>query len=557
MVRTRNQRQGKIPRRGTTSQFAGIGIPSNPVCIEEEVTTTIVMDPVPISQVPFEEVQNPRQGNLTVDLYGDLTISPSIEDELRENNVNPTQDEEEHPVVEPSPPPSLTPNIPPPRQIITKKQRGKNIEEEQDWIPDEIREDNECEEEGSGKKRKKLTAKEKGKQKIVRNSEKKTLPAKDNGKQKVVSDADLTKLPKPYSSKFLSKENAKDWNKFVDKNIINQKILILDKLENYAQISETLARNNLLGTVTNIYPYEEQVIREFYSNLTKATINPKTPMFGMVYLRGKFFEFNPEIINEYLGTSTGEQEIQLQNEQVAYELTAGNVSFDTNKIKVASLTSKYAILQKIVLVNWMPSLHETTFKWSLAELLYKIGKGIKVNLGVIIHSKITHFAENRETKAHLIFPNLVYSILTKQGLKSQGPKVQVKTLNTTIKLKKGAHQNDLKNSVPADDPTNQQTLIRYFEKKLRELDIAEKQLLRKHIEVKEEKAELLQWLTVLKANNDKEDSQQNEEATGNETNEEEEEDSTSNQDDQEAEEEPNQEDDEDSGSAADEGEEST
>ncbi|XP_019164463.1 PREDICTED: uncharacterized protein LOC109160635 [Ipomoea nil] len=467
MVRTRNQRQGKLPRRGTNSQHAGTGVPSNPVCIEEEDTTTIIMDPVPISQVPFEEIQecqNPNPGNFTVDLHGDLTISPSIEDELREN-ANSTQEEGEQHAVDPSPPPTLSDR---------EQRKLKRAEPYEGADPRAKREETECREEVSEKKKTKLTAKEKGKQKVLRDTEKKKLPTRDKGKQKVVSDADLSKLPKPYSPKFLTNENAKEWNKIMDKKVISQKLLILDRLENCEQITEVLTKTNLLGSVINIDPYEEQVVKEFYCNLTKGTSSPNNPRYEKAYLRGKFYDFTQEIINAQLGTPSEEQNIQLENEQVIQELTAGNVNFDKNKIKAPSLTRKYAILQKIALVNWMPSLHETTVKRSLAELLYKIGKGIQVNIGNIVYSQISKLAESSESKASLIFPNLIHAILYKQGLKTRGPKTQVKTINTTKKLKKGSHQNDLKASFPTDNPTDQQTLIKYFEKKSKELDDAEK-----------------------------------------------------------------------------------
>ncbi|XP_019158016.1 PREDICTED: uncharacterized protein LOC109154744 [Ipomoea nil] len=499
MVKKRNQRKGKIPRRGTTPQYAVSGVPSNPVCIEEEDLTTIIMDQVPISQVPFEEVQehqNPNPGNLTDELHGDFTIClPTINE--TGDNTNCTQVEEEHPmvgVVEPSSPPPLsdreqrkrrksdpyegadprakrpndfpisarppriTPNIPPPKQNNPKKQKEKITEEEQDWVPEDLSEASVCDKAHPEKKKKKLGIKEKG-------------------KQKVVSDADLSKLPKPYSPKFLSKENSKTWKK-----ILGEK-----------------------GSVINIDPYEEQAVKEFYCNLTKDSSSPSNPMYGKAYLRGKFYEFNPEIINNHLGTTSEEQGVQIESEQVIQELTTGNVSFDKNKIKAASLTSKYAILQKIALVNWMPSLHETTVKWSLAELLYKIGKGIKVNIGDIMYSQITNLTESSESKASLSFPNLIYSILSKQGLKSHGPKTQVKTINTTMKLKKGGHQNDLKASIPTEDPTDQKTLLKYFEKRLNELENSEKQILRKHMEIKEEKAEVLQWLQALKPDNREEE----------------------------------------------------
>ncbi|XP_019198083.1 PREDICTED: uncharacterized protein LOC109191866 [Ipomoea nil] len=232
--------------------------------------------------------------------------------------------------------------------------------------------------------------------------------------------------------------------------------------------------------------------------MTKTITTPSSSLYGKVYVRGNFYDFTPDIINRCLGTSEIEQEIELNSEQVAKELTAGNVSFEKNKIKAASLTSKYAILQKIALANWMPSLHESTVKWTLAELLYKIGKGVKINMGSIIHTQVTNLAEDTKSNTSLIFPNLISSILTKQGLKTQGPMTTVKNFNTTVKLRKGNHQNDLKSTAPKNNPLDSKTLITYFEGRLTELEASEKDLLRKHMNIKEEKAEIIEWLAVLK-----------------------------------------------------------
>ncbi|XP_019163620.1 PREDICTED: uncharacterized protein LOC109159961 [Ipomoea nil] len=308
----------------------------------------------------------------------------------------------------------------------------------------------------------------------------------------------MASLPKPHSTTFMRKEAVSLWKRIVERKIISQKLLPIDKLDNPEQIQEILITNQLLETVTNIEPYDEQVIQEFYCNMTKTISTPSSPLYGKVYVRGNFYDFTPDIINRYLGTSEIEQETELNSEQVAKELTAGNVSFEKNKIKAASLTSKYAILQKIALANWMPSLHESTVKWTLAELLYKIGKGVKINMGSIIHTQVTNLAENTKSNNSLVFPNLISSILAKQGLKTQGPMTTVKNFNTTVNLRKGNHQNDLKSTAPKNNPLDSKTLITYFEGRLTELEASEKHLLRKHMIIKEERAEIIEWLAVLK-----------------------------------------------------------
>nr|GME03465.1 uncharacterized protein LOC109166667 [Ipomoea batatas] len=276
-------------------------------------------------------------------------------------------------------PPRGRPNVPPPRKPKTNKKKQKETEEEIGWNSEKEASETEEISENVGtrtrarKALRKHTAKEKGK----------AVVEEESGTQ-----TNKSNLPKPYSTKFLTKQNATKWEKFTTKKIISQKLLVLDKMKDSEQISKILTHSQLLGTVTNIESYEESVIHEFYNNLGAGTSTPSDPMYGKIYLRGKFYDFTPSLINDYMGTSTIENSTSINSEQVAQELTAGNVSFEKNKIKAASLTSKYAILQKIALVNWMPSLHENTVKWSLAELLYKIGKRIKINFGEIVHSQI-------------------------------------------------------------------------------------------------------------------------------------------------------------------------
>nr|GMD37953.1 uncharacterized protein LOC109154282 [Ipomoea batatas] len=75
---------------------------------------------------------------------------------------------------------------------------------------------------------------------------------------------------------------------------------------------------------TNIEPYEENAIYEFYNNLGTGTTTPSDPMYGKINLRSNFYNFTPALINEYMGTSPREEEAEVTSEQVAQELTAGN-----------------------------------------------------------------------------------------------------------------------------------------------------------------------------------------------------------------------------------------
>ncbi|XP_019157177.1 PREDICTED: uncharacterized protein LOC109153767 [Ipomoea nil] len=392
MVRTRNQRMGKLPRRGTTEstlKYTGTGESSNPVCVEEESPTNIAMNPVPIGRVPFGEPQEqsinpPGNSNLPLTDHEELPMPMPIAADFGDNRI-------------------VDPN-----DLVVQLRFAIN----RGWEPDmgsyvsSEEEDNPRESEYEGHEDPQNHEVNRPLSPI--NDEQITIDETPNSIPRVNKNPRKRKMtdpyegvdprakrpsdfpvragppqrppnipPKPAKSKKTRNKNTEDEQTWVPNEEIESSGY---KLDNSEQIQEVLISNQLLGTVTNIELYDEEVIQEFYCNLTKTIIIPSSPMYGKVYLRGKYYEFTPDTINSYLGTPEFEQEMELNSEQVAKELTAGNVSFEKNKIKAASLTSKYAILQKIALANWMPSLHESTVKWTLAELLYKIGKGVKINM---------------------------------------------------------------------------------------------------------------------------------------------------------------------------------
>ncbi|XP_019183086.1 PREDICTED: uncharacterized protein LOC109178044 [Ipomoea nil] len=391
-------------------------------------------------------------------------------------------------------PPRRIPNIPPPRMTRTAKRKQKKVDD--DWENSK-----ECQNERSkkpqvnvsknqGKSRRKFTSKEKGKQTAKIDVET-TLPTPD--------------LPQPLNNQFQDRASSNLWHKTSQRKIIPQKLVNLENLKDGEHIIELLAQGKLLDTVTKIEPFEEKMIHEFYSNLKKESSVPSSPLYGKIYLRGNYYDFSPDVINTCYNTFEQDDQFNHNGDIITQEITAGNVVLEKKKIKAACLTSKYAILQKIALANWMPSLHENTVKWSLAELLYKVGKKIKISYGELVHQQIMNLAEIKSPKASLIFPNLIQTILTKQGLKTTKKNLQqIKTLNVSVKLKKGFHQNDLKTTSPEDDPMNTDMLQKYFQKRLNELNTSERYIKQRQLEIQEEKVEVLKWLTALGANNKEE-----------------------------------------------------
>nr|GLL31435.1 uncharacterized protein LOC109154744 [Ipomoea trifida] len=404
-----------VPRRGTSQPK---GVDSSSIAEYTGDPTTIIMNPVPVSQVPFQDIQDNRASLATNLASLGNSNSPSFENE----------------------------------EIANPMPMAANLGENAIANPDD-------------KTNQSLLAIDRACQ-----------PLDEESKEERVNTQKGTFTPKPRVPN-LSPSDTLEKDLYV----------FLEEERETEPHNEDTEIN--FHPVTNIEPYEESVIHEFYNNLGARTSIPSDPMYGKIYLRGKFYDFTPSLINDYMGTSTTESSANINSEQVAQELTAGNVSFEKNKIKAASLTSKYAILQKIALVNWMPSLHENTIKWSLAELLYKIGKRIKINFGEIVHSQIMNLVGNGTPKASLIFPNLIYTLLVQQALKQQKPTIPVKTLSITIKLRKGTHQNDLTTTTPKEDRTDKTILLKYFQKRLKEIVKEEKRITKRHLELKEEKTE--------------------------------------------------------------------
>jgi hypothetical protein len=79
-----------------------------------------------------------------------------------------------------------------------------------------------------------------------------------------------------------------------------------------------------------------------------------------VYLRGKRVDFSPAIINKFLGNKEdGYAELEVTNNHVCKTITANQVKIWPSRGKVPSvmLSVKYAILNKIGTINWVPTTH--------------------------------------------------------------------------------------------------------------------------------------------------------------------------------------------------------
>ena len=117
------------------------------------------------------------------------------------------------------------------------------------------------------------------------------------------------------------------------------------------------------------------MVREFYANLKKGINDIQNPMHEFVFVRGDTYNFFPVLISSILCTKvvksskTKELDLGLDMNMVTKELTSNLMLVwpELNVLTSALLTSKYVIIHKIVVANWMPMLHITTISKDLAS----------------------------------------------------------------------------------------------------------------------------------------------------------------------------------------------
>ena len=121
------------------------------------------------------------------------------------------------------------------------------------------------------------------------------------------------------------------------------------------------------------------------------------------------------------------------------------------------LTSKYVILHKIIVANWMPRLYITIISKDLAILLYAIGTNVPFDMANVIFQVIVSYAKSESTLGGLPFPSLIHEILSvqKEGLADEDDlDMPRKPLSISTKVYTGAHVQDVGNEDVDIDPDN-------------------------------------------------------------------------------------------------------
>ena len=269
--------------------------------------------------------------------------------------------------------------------------------------------------------------------------------------------------PVPGKSNTFHDAKSKSIWKYVIRRKICSERLIDQKDHEKIGIIKLLRERKLLDSVSFAKPYNRVIVQEFYTNLKKGISDDNSPFFESVYVRGHMFEFSPLLISSMLNcpivksSRKKELDLNLDLHKVAVELTSSALTHwpTENAIPSAVLTSKYSILHKIAIANWLPRLHISTVSKDLAILLFAIGTGEEFDLAKVIFQVIVSNAESENTVNVLPYPSLIFEILRLQhdimeeGEVLEQPRHPIKI---STKLYQGAHIPDVDDNLMEEEP---------------------------------------------------------------------------------------------------------
>ncbi|XP_045791288.1 uncharacterized protein LOC123885992 [Trifolium pratense] len=235
----------------------------------------------------------------------------------------------------------------------------------------------------------------------------------------------------------------------------------------------------LIKTVWGLGSCYEKLVREFVVNIPIGCDNPLDKEFQKVFVRGKCVTFSPSMINKVLGNADDPHpDIDVSDNVVCKTITAEKVKTWPKKAKVPAvkLTQKYAILNRIASVNWVPTTHASDIATNLGKLIYMIGTGTKFNAGLYIFNQVVQHAKTSVTKQPIAFPTLICDIILSQHLnirhEDESAKKRATPLAIHQKLFSKQHAPDIAgpSNAAADTPMTRKEMIAMLEANCKELD---------------------------------------------------------------------------------------
>ncbi|KAK2372379.1 hypothetical protein QL285_073517 [Trifolium repens] len=297
--------------------------------------------------------------------------------------------------------------------------------------------------------------------------------------------------------------NAAKWKFVYHRRLALERELSDEALE-CKEVMDLILQAGLMKTVSGIGRCYEKLVKEFIVNIGEDCDNKLSKEYHQVFVRGKCVQFSPAVINAYLGRREyGYPGFEPTNNQVCKTITANQVKVWPLKGKVPSvmLSIKYAILNRIGAVNWVPTSHTSTIATGLAKFIYAIGTGANVDYGSLIFDQIVEHGKSWAIKLVVSFPTLICEIILDQHpnilVPEDVPCKRESPMTLSYKLFEGKHAADItvptKKATPAENVAStsmtRKTMILTMEATVRALDEQKSELEKVIAALKKEEAE--------------------------------------------------------------------
>ncbi|XP_057775322.1 uncharacterized protein LOC130994293 [Salvia miltiorrhiza] len=242
-------------------------------------------------------------------------------------------------------------------------------------------------------------------------------------------------VSKSYSTRFYTREAKNALKVLAARKFHNDRRADEDFFSKY-KLDILLQDRSMWGTIVNVFPYDAEIVREFYVNLMAEAFDPKSVKYGKVFVRGKVFDFSPSAINKACYTAnTNTDDVEVDDDEMTRELTGGKLKAWTSKFAASTLSWKYSVLHKIAVYNWLPSKNTTAITKEQAEFIFKVGKPLAFTFGEQVFANISRAAFKSTGGSMLPFPSLIYNLLVKQELQEREEVVLVEEKNLLEFLK--------------------------------------------------------------------------------------------------------------------------
>ncbi|XP_057443976.1 uncharacterized protein LOC130736147 [Lotus japonicus] len=214
--------------------------------------------------------------------------------------------------------------------------------------------------------------------------------------------------------------NVQKWKYVCQRRVAKEREVGSDVLE-YKEVVALIEKAGLMKNILRVGRCYEKLVREFLVNLSVEVGLPESIEFRKVFVRAKCVEFSPAVINEALGRSVVEfVDEELSLDVIAKEITAGQVKKWPIKklLSTGTLGVKYAILNRIEAVNWVPTQQTSRVSNALARWIYKIGTSTAFDFGSFVFEQTLKHANTCAVKLPISFPSLLTEFILQQHRQS-------------------------------------------------------------------------------------------------------------------------------------------